>query len=101
MKTRMKALALLLVLGTASPALVDRGAAMDPLFSGDASTAKFDATRMAWIGSMNNEVAGFFIQNTAPAKSLQEILHGTPIQVGSTGSGGDPQIFAAALNAIL
>jgi tripartite-type tricarboxylate transporter receptor subunit TctC len=82
-------------------ALVGRGAAMDPLLSGGTSAAKFDATKMAWIGSMNNEVAGFFLQNTAPAKGLKEILDGTSIQVGSTGSGGDPQIFAATLNAVL
>lgn len=82
-------------------ALVGRGAAMDPLLSGDSSNAKFDATKLNWIGSMNNEVAGFFIANTAPAKNLKDVLDGVPIQVGSTGSGGDPQIFAATLNAVM
>src|SRR5262249_18882363 len=80
--------------------LVGRGAAMDPLLSGDASTANFDATKLNWIGSMNNEVAGFFLASSAPAKDLKAILDGTPIQVGATGSGGDPQIFARALNAV-
>lgn len=82
-------------------ALVGRGVAMDPILSGAASTAKFDATKFNWIGSMNNEVAGFFIWHTAPAQTLKEVLGGTPLTVGSTGSGGDLQIFAATANAIL
>jgi tripartite-type tricarboxylate transporter receptor subunit TctC len=81
--------------------LVGRGAAMDPLVSGDTSSANFDATKLTWIGSMNNEVAGFFISDTSPAKNLKAVLDGTPIQVGSTGSGGDPQIFARAVNAVM
>jgi tripartite-type tricarboxylate transporter receptor subunit TctC len=74
---------------------------MEPLLGGEASAGRFDATKLAWIGSMNNEVAGFFLTSTAPAKDLKEVLAGKPIQVGSTGSGGDPYIFATAVNAIL
>src|SRR5687768_7613904 len=40
-------------------ALVGRGVAMEPLLGGTASQAKFDSTKFAWIGSMNNEVSGF------------------------------------------
>jgi tripartite-type tricarboxylate transporter receptor subunit TctC len=82
-------------------ALVGRGAAMDPLLSGAASGAKFEAIKFNWIGSMNSEVAGFFISDKALAKSLDEILAGRAISVGSTGAGGDPQVFARALNGIL
>ena len=82
-------------------ALVGRGAAMDPLISGATSGAKFDATKFNWIGSMNNEVAGFFLSDMAPAKNLNEILAGRPISVGSTGAGGDPQVFALTLNGML
>lgn len=81
--------------------LVGRGVAMDPIVSGSSSTAKFDATKFNWIGSMNNEVAGFFISNTSPAQTLEQVLAGTPMTVGSTGAGGDPQIFAVTLNVIL
>jgi tripartite-type tricarboxylate transporter receptor subunit TctC len=80
--------------------LVGRGAAMEPLLSGNPASANFDATKLNWIGSMNNEVAGFFISDTAPAKDLKAVLAGTPITVGSTGSGGDPQTFANAINAV-
>jgi tripartite-type tricarboxylate transporter receptor subunit TctC len=82
-------------------ALIGRGVAADPVISGTASTAKFDATKFNWLGSMNNEVAGFFLQNSAPAKTLDEVLAGQPLTVGSTGVGGDPYMFAVTANAIL
>jgi tripartite-type tricarboxylate transporter receptor subunit TctC len=81
-------------------ALVGRGVAMEPLLGGSASQAKFDSTKFAWIGSMNNEVSGFFIRQPGPIKTLAEALKGTPLQVGSTGVGGDQHAFAAALNAL-
>ncbi len=81
--------------------LIGRGVPMDPILRGTATTARFEATKFGWIGSMNNEVAGFFIRKGAPAQTLEEILTGTPINIGSTGAGGDPQIFATALNAVL
>lgn len=79
--------------------LVGRGAAMEPMLS-PGSSAKFEAAKLNWIGSMNNEVAGFFISDRSPAKDLKAVLAGTPITVGSTGSGGDPQTFANAVNAV-
>lgn len=82
-------------------ALIARGVAMDKLVNGSASTAKFDATKFNWLGSMNNEVAGFFIGGNAPVKGLDEILAGKELRVGSAGAGSDPQIFAAVLNAVL
>jgi tripartite-type tricarboxylate transporter receptor subunit TctC len=81
--------------------LIGRGVAMDPILSGSASNAKFDATKFSWLGSMNNEVGGFFIWYTAPAQTLAQVLAGTPLTVGSTGSGGDLQIFADTVNAVL
>src|SRR5258706_3480342 len=79
-------------------ALVGRGVAMEPLLGGSASQARFDSTKFAWIGSMNNEVSGFFIRQPGPAKTLAEAMKGTSLQVGSTGVGGDQHAFAAALN---
>jgi tripartite-type tricarboxylate transporter receptor subunit TctC len=82
-------------------ALIGRGVAADPIISGAASTARFDAAKFNWLGSMNNEVAGFFLQDTAPAKTLDQVLAGQPLTAGSTGVGGDPYMFAATANAIL
>lgn len=80
-------------------ALVGRGVAMEPLLGG--STSKFEAPKFAWIGSMNNEVAGFFVRQPGPVKNIDEALKGATVQVGSTGAGGDQHAFAAALNALL
>jgi tripartite-type tricarboxylate transporter receptor subunit TctC len=82
-------------------AIVGRGVAADPLLNGNASNSIFDATRFTWLGSMNNEVSGFYIRQPGPAATLADILAGRKLKVGATGAGGDQQVFAAALNALL
>lgn len=82
-------------------ALVGRGVAMEPLLGGTASQAKFDSAKFAWIGSMNNEVSGFFVRQPGPVKNLSEAMKGVSMTVGSTGVGGDQHAFAGALNALL
>ena len=82
-------------------AIVGRGVAMEPLIGGSAAQGKFNSTRFVWLGSMNNEVSGFFIRHGAPAASLPEILAGAQLQMGSTGAGGDQQVFTMALNSLL
>ncbi len=77
-------------------AMIGRGVAMEPLIG--ATQTKFDARSFVWLGSMNNEVSGFFIRQGAPAANLQEILAGAALTVGSTGAGGDQQAFTVALN---
>src|SRR5215203_1366380 len=73
-------------------AILGRGVAMEPLLGGSASQGKFDSTRFAWLGSMNNEVSGFFVRQPGPATSLQAVLSGASLNVGSTGIGGDPHV---------
>src|SRR5882757_1085311 len=82
-------------------AILGRGVAMEPMLGGGASQAKFDSNKFAWLGSMNNEVSGFYIRQPGPAATLQQVLAGAPLKVGSTGIGGDQHAFAAALNALL
>src|SRR5205807_930468 len=43
-------------------AIIGRGVAMEPLIGGSAAQGKFDSTKFVWLGSMNNEVSGFFIR---------------------------------------
>src|SRR6185369_13145770 len=66
-------------------AIVGRGVAMEPLIGGAASQAKFDSSKFAWLGSMNNEVSGLFIRQPSPVKTLSEAMKGVGLQVGSTG----------------
>ena len=79
---------------------VGRGVAMDRLVFGQKSAARFDATQIQWIGSMNNEVSGFFISDVAPVKSLQEVLAGKAFVVGSAGASSDLHIFSIIMNSV-
>src|SRR5262245_12834065 len=81
-------------------AIVGRGVAMEPLLGGAASQGKFDSTKFAWLGSMNNEVSGFFIRQPGPIATLQDAFAGKALQVGSTGIGGDQHAFTHALNSL-
>jgi tripartite-type tricarboxylate transporter receptor subunit TctC len=82
-------------------AIVGRGVAADPMLNGNASNAMFDPTGFTWLGSMNNEVSGFYIRQPGPAASLEDILGGRNLKVGATGAGGDQQVFAATLISLL
>jgi tripartite-type tricarboxylate transporter receptor subunit TctC len=82
-------------------AIVGRGVAADPMLDRNGSNAMFDATRFSWLGSMNNEVSGFYVRQPGPAATLADILAGASLKVGATGAGGDQQVFAAALNALM
>ena len=81
-------------------AIVGRGVAMEPLLDAPVSPPKFDSTAFAWLGSMNNEVGGFFVREPGPVASFADVLKGAVLKVGSTGAGGDQQIFTQALNAL-
>jgi tripartite-type tricarboxylate transporter receptor subunit TctC len=81
-------------------AIVGRGVAMEPILDAPISPPKFDSTAFAWLGSMNNEVGGFFVREPGPVKSFADVLKGVALKVGSTGAGGDQQIFTQALNVL-
>jgi tripartite-type tricarboxylate transporter receptor subunit TctC len=79
-------------------AIVGRGVAMEPILDTPSAAPKFDSIKFIWLGSMNNEVGGFFVRQPGPVASFQDVLTGVVMKVGSTGVGGDQQIFTQALN---
>lgn len=81
-------------------AIVGRGVAMEPVLDAPHIPPKFDSTKFTWLGSMNNEVGGFFVREPGPVKDFQDVLKGAVLKVGSTGAGGDQQIFTQALNVL-
>jgi tripartite-type tricarboxylate transporter receptor subunit TctC len=81
-------------------AIVGRGVAMEPILDAPVTPPKFDATKFTWLGSMNNEVGGFFVREPGPVVTFQDVLKGAAMKVGSTGAGGDQQIFTQTLNAM-
>jgi tripartite-type tricarboxylate transporter receptor subunit TctC len=81
-------------------AIVGRGVAMEPILDAPIAPPKFDSAALTWLGSMNNEVGGFFVRQPGPASTFKDVLNGAILRVGSTGAGGDQQMFTAALNVL-
>jgi tripartite-type tricarboxylate transporter receptor subunit TctC len=81
-------------------AIVGRGVAMEPMLDAPLFPPKFDSTKFTWLGSMNNEVGGFFVREPGPVSNFQDVINGAVMKVGSTGAGGDQQIFTQALNVL-
>lgn len=81
-------------------AIIGRGVAMEPILDAPHIAPRFDSTKFTWLGSMNNEVGGFFVREPGAVKDFQDVLKGAVLKVGSTGAGGDQQIFTQALNVL-
>jgi tripartite-type tricarboxylate transporter receptor subunit TctC len=75
-----------------------RGAAFDPLLN--ASATQFDASKLSWIGSANNEVSVCVALQSSGITSFQDVLT-KPLTIGSTGFGDDTYQFPALINAVL
>jgi tripartite-type tricarboxylate transporter receptor subunit TctC len=71
-----------------------RGMAMEPLIGG--TNAKFDATRLTWIGSAANEISLCATFASSPVKTWRDALT-TEFTVAGNGSGSDPDVFANVL----
>lgn len=73
-----------LTLGTFS-----RSMPMAPLLEG----ARFDATRLEWVGSMASDTTTCVAWHTSPVKRWED-LRTTSFTVGALGKGSDPEIYA-------
>ncbi len=71
-----------------------RGMAMEPLIGG--TNAKFDATKLTWIGSAANEISLCATYATSPVKNWNDALI-KDFTVAGNGSGSDPDVFANVL----
>lgn len=77
---------------------VSRGLAFEPLFGND--KARFDPTKVSWLGSLNNETSLCVASTDAKVQEWQD-LRDTKLVVGATGSGGDSNVFPRVLNDVL
>jgi tripartite-type tricarboxylate transporter receptor subunit TctC len=78
--------------------IIARDAALGPL-SG-ATGARFDPTRLSWIGTPTKETNVCIAYHTAPVKSVQDLLDKQLI-VGDTGPGTGTRSYPKALNELL
>jgi tripartite-type tricarboxylate transporter receptor subunit TctC len=70
-------------------ATVSRGMATDPLLN----DAKFDATRLTWIGSVTSETSICATWQTSPVKTWDDMFN-REFTLGGSATGADPDTFA-------
>lgn len=76
-----------------------RSVPIDPILRSN-ETFDFDATKINWLGSANNEVSLCLVWHTAPAHTIEEARK-TELQFGSTGPSSNETLQAILLNAVL
>jgi tripartite-type tricarboxylate transporter receptor subunit TctC len=75
-----------------------RLAPFEPLFGND--NAKFDATKVRWLGSTASENGVVAVWHTAPHQTAKDLFEKELI-VGATDPGGDTYFYPTALNRLL
>ena len=79
-------------------ATFDRALPLEPLTNPE--RARFDALKMNWIGSTDDDNSTCFAWGAARVKSFADLLQHELI-VGGTGTGGDAHAYPKLLNAVL
>ncbi|NQV55422.1 MAG: hypothetical protein HQ503_06150 [Rhodospirillales bacterium] len=59
--------------------------ALEPMFGGGKSKAKFDPTKFSWIGNMNQETFSCGVWKTSGIKSFDDLIKAKGISFGATG----------------
>ena len=77
---------------------VSRGAAFDPLFGSPG--AQFDAEKLNWIGSANNEVSVCAAWATSGVATYEDMLQKT-LLMGGSGGAADTDQFVHVINGVL
>ena len=68
---------------------------MAPLLEG----AKFDPTRLEWVGSITSDTSTCVAWHTSPVKRFED-LRTKPFTVGGLGKGSDPEMFATIVKTL-
>jgi hypothetical protein len=79
-------------------AVINRGVPFEPLLGNKA--AQFDATRLQWIGSTNDEVSICAAWHTTGVERYQQVLE-RELVVGASGIGADTYQFPKIANGVL
>jgi tripartite-type tricarboxylate transporter receptor subunit TctC len=79
-------------------ALVQNNTPLEPLFG--TKQARYDATRVTWLGTPSFEVAMVLLWHTVPVNSVDDLKH-KETQVGASGANSTPAFYARLLNATL
>jgi tripartite-type tricarboxylate transporter receptor subunit TctC len=79
-------------------ALVQNNTPLEPLFG--TKQARYDATRLNWLGTPSFEVAMVLLWHTVPVNSVED-LKNRETQMGASGANSTPAFYARLLNATL
>jgi tripartite-type tricarboxylate transporter receptor subunit TctC len=79
-------------------ALVQNNTPLEPLFG--TKQARYDATRLNWLGTPSFEVAMVLLWHTVPVNSVAD-LKARETQMGASGANSTPAFYARLLNATL
>jgi tripartite-type tricarboxylate transporter receptor subunit TctC len=79
-------------------ALVQNNTPLEPLFG--TKQARYDATRLNWLGTPSFEVAMVLLWHTVPVNSVED-LRSRETQMGASGANSTPAFYARLLNATL
>jgi tripartite-type tricarboxylate transporter receptor subunit TctC len=79
-------------------ALVQNNTPLEPLFG--TKQARYDATRLNWLGTPSFEVAMVLLWHTVPVNSVED-LKSRETQMGASGANSTPAFYARLLNATL
>jgi tripartite-type tricarboxylate transporter receptor subunit TctC len=79
-------------------ALVQNNTPLEPLFG--TRQARYDATKLNWLGTPSFEVAMVLLWHTVPVNSVAE-LKARETHVGASGANSTPAFYARLLNATL
>ncbi len=79
-------------------AMVQNNAPLEPLFG--TREARYDATRLNWLGTPSFEVAMVLLWHSVPVNSLAD-LQAKETTVGASGANSTPAFYARLLNATL
>lgn len=79
-------------------ATFDRAIPLEPLVSPD--RARFDALKLNWIGSTDNDVSTCFSWHASRVKTMDDVFQ-HELVVGGTGTGGNAHMYPKMMNAVL
>ncbi|MGE0650190.1 MAG: Bug family tripartite tricarboxylate transporter substrate binding protein [Alphaproteobacteria bacterium] len=81
---------------------VQNGIIFEPLFKvmGSGDDAKFDATKLSWIGAVTKETAVMVVWHTTPFKSVADIRKGK-VRTGSPGPTTSYGVYPRLMNATM
>jgi tripartite-type tricarboxylate transporter receptor subunit TctC len=77
--------------------IVNRGAPTIPLLVGPGSAAKYDATKLSWVGNAQIDYGAAAVTNQSPALSM-EAARKVEVIIGASGADGDTALIPRMFN---